>query len=277
MSIYKSELGKTEILTYYDKLLESLTVKHENINIATNYGNTFVIKCGVPDGEPVVLLHGSGINSSMWVSDINELAKTYNVYAIDILGECGRSSETLLSYKNNDYSNWLDEVLKALNINNINIIGTSLGGWISLKYVINHPSNVNKLILRAPAGIGGQNPLFLPIALFYMLLNKREVLFNKINGTKIPQEMLNYQMTINKYFNSRKDVLPLFTDDELSNIKCKTYIYVGKKDIILNSKKTLERSKHIKNLSIKMFDDLGHSLVNQTDKILENIGENYGN
>ncbi|WP_434306136.1 hypothetical protein [Clostridium botulinum] len=37
-----------------------------------------------------------------------------------------------------------------------NIIGTSLRGWISLKFAIDHPIMVEKLVLISPSGIGGQ-------------------------------------------------------------------------------------------------------------------------
>ncbi len=271
MSIYKSQAGKLEIQKYYDKLLENLEVEHEQINITTSFGNTFLIISGLDSGTPIVLLHGSGINSSMWVSDINELSKTHKVYAIDILGECGKSSETILSYKNQEYVIWLDEVFTQLGIDNVNIVGASLGGWIGLKYAINRPSKVNKLVLLAPGGVGKQNPKFLFFALFYMLINKRESLFNKINGVNMPAEILNYQMLINKYFISRKEVLPIYSDQELGMIEANTSIYLGKNDIILNSNETLERSKSIKDCKIEMFEQLGHSLVNMTNKIKEDL------
>ncbi len=271
MTIYKSEIGKTEINNYYDKLLESLEVDYEKLKVSTSFGNTFVIKSGVENGEKVVLLHGSGINSSMWVSDINELSKKYQAFAVDILGECGKSDETMLDYKNNDYSNWLNEVLENLGLEYVNIIGASLGGWISVKYAINNSKKVKKLVLLAPAGIGGQNPIFLPIALFYMALNKREKLFDKVNGTKMPKEIMDYQILINKYFITRKDVLPVFTEEELNKIEAKVNIYVGEKDIILNSKKTIERSKFIKNIKVESFKNLGHSLINMTDKIIKDL------
>ncbi len=271
MSIYKSEVGKKEIDDYYNKLLESLEVEYEFVNINTSFGNTSVIRSGVKGGKPVILLHGGGINSSIWVSDINRLAKTYEVFAVDILGECGKSSETLLSYKGNDYAEWLEEIRVNLGLENINIIGASLGGWIGLKYAITYPTIVNKLILLAPAGIGSQNPKFLVFALFYMLINRRKSLFNKINGVELPKEILDYQIMINKYFISRKEVLPVFSREDLEKIECATKIYVGKKDIILKSDETVEGSKFIKNVDIEVFEDLGHSLVNMTDRILVDL------
>ncbi len=271
MSIYKSELGKKEIESYYNKLLESLVVEYEQINVNTSFGDTSIIKSGVNDGKPVILLHGSGINSSMWVSDINELSKSYKVYAVDILGECGKSSETLLQYKNNDYSEWLEEVIVSLGLETVSLIGASLGGWISLKYAINYPDKVSKLVLLAPAGIGNQNPKFLAYALFYMLINRRRSLFNKINGIQLPEEILNYQILINKHFRPRQEVLPIFTDQELGKIKCETNIYVGKKDIILKSEETVKRSSVIKSVKIQEFENLGHSLVNMTSEIIKDL------
>ena len=45
---------------------------------------------------------------------------------------------------------WLDEVFKGLGIQNIHLIGHSMGGWLSLTYAKNRQENLKRLILIAP-------------------------------------------------------------------------------------------------------------------------------
>ncbi len=85
---------------------------------------------------------------------------------------------------------------------------------------------------------------------------------------EFPEEILNYQILISKHFNSRKEVLPVFSNEDLGKIVCKTNIYVGKKDIILKADETIKRSSLIKNVNTSVFEDLGHSLVDMTSKII---------
>lgn len=67
---FKTQQGRDEVLKYYDMLLEKLTIPYETLNINTRHGDTFSIVAGDISAPPVVLLHGSSMNSSMWVSDI---------------------------------------------------------------------------------------------------------------------------------------------------------------------------------------------------------------
>lgn len=71
---FKSEQGKKEVLKYYDMLLTKGSLPHEEIIINTSYGETFVIAKGKKELPPLVLLHGSGMNSAMWIREMDELS-----------------------------------------------------------------------------------------------------------------------------------------------------------------------------------------------------------
>ncbi|WP_243145970.1 alpha/beta fold hydrolase [Clostridium chromiireducens] len=59
----------------------------------------FIIASREKSNPPLILLHGSGMNSVMWLRDIKEYSRTYRVYAIDMLGEPGKSDENRPSLK----------------------------------------------------------------------------------------------------------------------------------------------------------------------------------
>ena len=63
----------------------------ESADLSSPFGTTHVNICGPRDGEPLVLLHGGGSTSTVWFANAGELSRTHRVYAVDTIGEAGRS------------------------------------------------------------------------------------------------------------------------------------------------------------------------------------------
>lgn len=121
-TLYKSGYGKAAILKKYDLLLSQWPVPYEELNINTPYGKTYIIISGEKSLPPLILLHGSGSNSSMWIGDVAEYSKYYRVFAIDIPGDPGKSEERQYSLKDSTYSEWLDYIFNSLQLQKDNII-----------------------------------------------------------------------------------------------------------------------------------------------------------
>ncbi len=274
---FKSQTGKDAVIDYYNKLLNHLTIPYQKLTIPTSFGETFALTSGDPIKPTCILLHGSSMNSAMWLDDINVLRPHFHVIALDIPGEPGQSDELQLPLESNDYSDWLLEVYTALNITNAYIIGNSLGGWLALKFSTQNPKKVIKLVLLAPAGIGSQNPAFALLA--KELLPKGECgideLFTQINGgIPIPEIRLNYQTLITSVFNARQEIVPLFSDDELKSLNMPCLIFVGSKDVMILSNETAERaSRLIPFCNVIKLANSGHSLVGLSDEILLYLNE----
>lgn len=268
---FKSIEGKNEIIKYYDTLLNKWEFPHEELCINTRCGKTFIIASGKEDLPPLILLHGSGMSSVMWINEIKEYANDYRVYAVDIPGEPGKSDEQQIPFEGDDFSDWLYDVFKVLAIEKASIVGISLGAWLATKFSIKYPLKVNKLVLLCPAGIGPQKKSFILKFLFCMLFGEKglDKIYYKINGNKpIPEIMFNYQKLIAKHFNFRKVVIPLFTDHELATLKMPVALFVGGKDIMLHSRKTAKRLKlFVRHAEINYITEEGHSIVNQGQEI----------
>jgi pimeloyl-ACP methyl ester carboxylesterase len=272
---FKTQQGRNEVLKYYDMLLEKLAIPYDRLNINTRYGSTFLIVAGDIAAPPIVLLHGSSMNSSMWVSDILKYYQKYRVYAIDIPGEAGRSDERQLPFTTSDLDNWLYDVFNELSISKAVVIGASLGAWLAAKFAIRYPEKIDKLVLLCPAGIGTQNKNFIFTAILHMFLGEKGVrkLFKKINGNvDMPEIILKYQILITKNFNSRREPIPIFSDDEIRCLTMPVFLFVGAKDIMLHSMETAERMKKlVPNARINILPEAGHSIINLTDTIFEQI------
>lgn len=268
---FKSKEGKEEVLKYYDFLLTKGSVEHEKIMVNTSYGETFIIAMGKKELPPLILLHGSGMNSSMWIKEMEEYSKTHRVYAVDMPGEPGKSDENQLPFGGDEFSNWLNDVFNELFIEKASIVGISLGAWLGTKFAIRYSDKVDKLILLCPAGIGPQKKSFIFKFLFYSIFGEKGIdkLYYKINGDKpIPEIMLNYQKLIAKHFNFRKVTIPIFTDNELRKLTMPVALFVGGKDVMLHSEKTANRLGSLLNhAEINFIQEEGHSIINQGNEI----------
>lgn len=267
-----TEEGKTAVTAYYERILESLSVSYEQLLLPTQYGDTFALISGKAHGQTVILLHGSSMNSAMWIDDIQTLSHYYRVIALDIPGEPGKSDERQLSFESDDYAYWLSEVFSLLKIGKAFLVGNSLGGWIALKFSILYPECVEKAVLLAPAGIGSQNPEFAVRAM--QLLPKGDTgvteLFTEINGgTAIPKDQLEYQKLITSVFNARQEIIPLFTDEDLKKLSMPCMILLGEKDIMIQSQETKERAvRFISHCTVRQYPEKGYSLVGMEQEIL---------
>lgn len=269
---FKTTEGRNAVYKAYDAFLGNMRIPHEEVNIDTRFGKAFAIAAGKKDASVLVLLHGSGINSVMWIEDMEKYSEHYRVYAVDLQGEPGKSDGKQLPFQGPDFDNWLHDVFVGLSIEKASICGISLGAWLALKFAIANPQMVDKLVLLCPAGVGPQKTSFAYISLFYILLGEKglERLYRKVNGGKsIPQAIMDYQKLIGKNFDFRRERIPLFTDAELSRLTMPSLLFVGRKDIMFHSLKTAQRFRNlVPNAKVTVLQDAGHTLIGLADDIL---------
>lgn len=99
-------------------------------------------------GEPLLLLHGNGDDSSFFEKQIVVFKEDFLVIAMDTRGH-GKSDKNY-SLNLEDLSLDVYEVLEALKIETINILGFSDGANLALTFAKNYPKRVKRLILNSP-------------------------------------------------------------------------------------------------------------------------------
>ena len=110
---------------------------------------------------PLIVLHGAYMNIPSMGAIIPELAKTHQVYALELQGH-GRTNDIDRPIT---YQNLADDVaafMDAMGIKKADIFGYSMGAVAGLQLAFRHPEKVNKLI-SASGGydVQGWQPEFL--------------------------------------------------------------------------------------------------------------------
>jgi pimeloyl-ACP methyl ester carboxylesterase len=282
-SIYKSSAGELAIKDHYDDLLSQWPIPHERLNVATPYGNTFVVASGPGDAPPVILLHGSGSNSAMWIGDIESYANDYRVYAVDIIGEPNHSDQRRPDLDSEAYGLWLKAVCDQLGIGKVILVGISLGGFMAMKFAGSYPDTVDKLVLLCPGGVGAERKKWLLLAVCALILGRvgvramtRYVYGSGTTGgaTELTADVYDFSQLIFENFRPRMGALPRFTDAELRNLSMPVYLAAGGKDVLLRSDETVARMKEcVPDLEVNFLPQAGHILVGLTDDILSFLSD----
>lgn len=98
-------------------------------------------------GQPMVLLHGNGEDSSYFTAQIDYFSKKYRVIAIDTRGH-GKSERGTAPFTLRQFAEDLKQFLDEMELRRIILLGFSDGGNIALIFTILHPQYVDKLILN---------------------------------------------------------------------------------------------------------------------------------
>lgn len=104
-------------------------------------------------GRPVVLLHGLGGYGLQWGDYIPALAESgARVYAPDLLG-FGRSDRPDVDYSTPLETEVLRGFLDSLHVQQADLVGLSMGGWVAANFARLYPDRVRRLVLVDAAGM----------------------------------------------------------------------------------------------------------------------------
>lgn len=286
-SIYRTSENETKMMAMYNEKLSRWPVPYETIYIPTQFGETHVIISGPKHAPPLILLHAMGVNATMWLPNILDLSQHYRTYAIDTIGDLGKSRlYQLIDYPKNGtaYTKWLEEVFEKLDIEQAVVIGSSMGGWIALNFASDAPQRVNQLVLLGPQGLSSGN-LKVIFKLFSILLfptesNKNNLVRWTLGENKLANEAFaEYLLTVMTLKCRGKIAAPIrLSKDKLRKVAAPTLLFVGKNDPTFNSQKDIDRAvKAIPNVQAEVMLNTGHMMNTESpefvnERILEFLG-----
>jgi len=113
----------------------------------------------VGSGPPILFVHGLMSSRSTWADQWDRLAADHRVLAPDLFGH-GESAKPLGDYSLGAHAASLRDLLDALGLTSVCVVGHSLGGGIAMQLAYLFPERVERLVLVSSGGLGRElNPL----------------------------------------------------------------------------------------------------------------------
>ncbi|MGV0851744.1 alpha/beta fold hydrolase [Mycolicibacterium phlei] len=148
---FRSESARAHFLAAYRAALARLPPIAETHDVPTSFGTVRMYRfAGDADGPPVLLLPGRNASTPVWRDNIAALLERRPVLGVDLLGEAGMSVQHKPITGPDDEARWLDEALAGLGVDQVHLMGLSIGGWTATNYAARRPGRAASLVLLDP-------------------------------------------------------------------------------------------------------------------------------
>jgi len=286
---FRSAKAKEQYLQLYDMRAKKWPVPSEVRTVDTSYGPTFVQISGPAGAPPLVLLHGGSGNSLQWIPNIEALSGVFKTYAVDNIYDYGRSVYTRPIKSPDDFTNWIDELLSALEPGNrINLMGLSYGGWLTCHYALRFPNRLDKIVLLAPVFIILPIRLswfiramvgFLPHRAFarsFMRWLAQDLVRKDEAGRMMAEEMADEAFLAMRCFKPKLMVYPtVLKDKALQGISIPALYLVGENEKLYSARKAIQRLNSVApHIKAEIIPGAGHDLtIVQADMVNRKVIE----
>ncbi len=150
VTTFKSLDGETKTWAAYENALSHWPVPYEELDLPTQFGTTHVIVSGSITGKPILLLRGQDSCAISWIYNIVNLSQAFRIYALDTIGDIGKSKPIHLPDSREDYASWMLNVFDQLDIEKADLVGLSYGGFLATNFALANPGRVNRIVLLSP-------------------------------------------------------------------------------------------------------------------------------
>ena len=225
---------------------------------------------------PIVCIHGGGPGASSWSNfkqNLPALSSLRRTLLVD-MPQYGKSDPVVINEPRLGFNaKTLKDMLDALDIPKITLIGNSMGGGTSCKFAIEYPDRVDRLVIMGAAGHGPS--LFVPSPMdgirilmeFYDNPSKeamrRVVQALSFDSSFLTEELLEerFKAAMNQdILDARKKSVAALEDIsmDLHKIQAKTLIIWGRDDRAVPLDHALSFEKRIPDARLFIFPRCGH-------------------
>jgi pimeloyl-ACP methyl ester carboxylesterase len=265
---FRTTEGMTQFLAAYNATLSLWPVPHESLDITTGFGTTHINVAGSPDLPPLLLIHGAQVSSPVWYSNVEPLSRHFRVYAPDVIDQMGQGVPLRRLKTAQDCSDWLIEVLDALHLERVPIVGHSHGGWQTLNLAVRAPSRVERMVLLSPAASFARLHWQLFLHMLPVLVRPTKGMFYWSLQWLTTMPLGGAHPLVEQFMigalNFRPQELSLgtvsvFGDDELRRISMPTLLLIGEHDGTCKTGTVLARARRlIPHIETALIEEGGH-------------------
>ena len=212
------------------------------------------------NGVPIILIHGFTSNLYTWRFNVDDLAKNFSVYALDLpgFGYSAKPDKGEFDYSIEGYADFIVSFMDAMGIRKAVLVGNSMGGGVALKTCLKYPDRVDKIVLIDSMGYPSEGGHFLVFQLMgypvigevLMSLNYRPVIESSMkdgvyyDNSFVTDDVIDSYFNVYKTENARKtplwvmrsfsEKLP-FEEGEIEKVKVPTLIIWGVEDNLISA------------------------------------------
>jgi pimeloyl-ACP methyl ester carboxylesterase len=286
LPVFTTPAAEAETMAVYQSMLARWPVPFTEMMIPTSFGDTHVIASGPEGAPPVILLHAFYASVLTWLPTAGGLSGDFRVYAVDVLGEPGRSRPTQVIKTLDEQMQWLKELTDGLGAPKADVVGNSFGGYFSLAYALRMPERVRKLVLIAPAStIHSMWPFYLNAFLPKFLLmffpwfpGLRRWCLHSVdwmrNGAPTDPQWEELFKLIMQYGTGTRYLFPaVFPPEDLRRVATPTLLMIGDKEVIYPPEAAIRAAKkHMPNLRSAVIPNANHiASLSQPELVNEQI------
>jgi len=239
------------------------------------------------EGEPLLLVHGLGSSGRDWEIQYAHFAQNYQVIVFDGRGH-GQSDKPPGPYSIARFAEDCAKLLKFLELEQVHVVGISMGGMIALQLAVDYPEMMKSLVVVNTGPelvVHSLNDLF---QLWQRLLIIRLVGMRKLGEIlsrrlfpKPEQEVLrkifierSAENDPRSYINSLKGMVGWSVVDCLHKITCPTLIVAADNDYtpVEEKRPFVER---IPNVQLAVIEDAHHAVTVERPEEFNRIVEDF--
>jgi pimeloyl-ACP methyl ester carboxylesterase len=282
LPVFRTEETRAKLMAIYDEGMRHWPVPFEAFFVGTRYGQTHVIVCGDPASPPLVMTHPAAVGGFVWSSIIAPLSEKRRVYALDTIGDVGRSEladPDRYPKTGRDYSAWLDDLYEQLEITQADLVAGSMGGWIAMNHAIHVPNHVRRLALLGPMGLSpwrANLAVLVPFAWYAMRPTDAKferIIFRALGeGERVNREFRPWMLIMGKCKPKTGQPFHL-SSRKLRLIRAHTLVILGGKDGLVGSAAAAaKRARNIPNCETEILPRAGHIMsVDEPEFVGERI------
>ncbi|MGI4750047.1 MAG: alpha/beta fold hydrolase [Janthinobacterium lividum] len=213
-------------------------------------------------GEVLLLLHGLMGALSNWQYVIEEFSKDYRV----IIPMLPIYELPLLTIGVKTLSKFVHKFIQYKKLENVTVLGNSLGGHVGLIYALNHPENLKSMVLAGSSGLyenafGGSFPRresydFIKEKVEYTFYSPKTATKELVDDV---YESVNNRHKIIRLLAMAKSAIRHNMAKDLHKIKIPVALIWGKNDKITPPEVAVEFSQLLPNVELTWVDECGHA------------------
>jgi len=231
-----------------------------------------------------VLLHCALMTSAIWSPIIGELSESYRTFAVDVIGDVGRTVPTKPPATEAESADWLAQTLDGLGLAETRLLAWSFGGSVGVNFAMHHPERVEKLALVAPFKPFVKQSMGFLFG-FYPWVVRTERASRAFERKMCFKEDFGYpehSRLLSERFRSGKLLLKVpprtFSDLEFRLLTMPTLLLVGREEFLYDGAAAVERARQVlPNGDAELLAECNHAVVSDqtelvADKVLAFLG-----